>query len=81
MESQNVPLRANDADSYSFGCTDCTLVGSSHCSDCLVTYLCDGGDAGSVVSLEEVRLVRRLQEGGLVPPLRHRRAVGETDWA
>ncbi|MCB1271730.1 MAG: hypothetical protein M9942_06270 [Microthrixaceae bacterium] len=63
--------------SRSFGCSECTLVGSEHCDDCLVTYLCDDSDCCEVVvSLDEVRLVRRLQAGGLVPPLRHRPAAG-----
>lgn len=58
-----------------FGCDDCCRRGSNHCEDCLVTHLCSEHDGSVVVSLDELRLVRRLQGVGLAPPLRHRRRI------
>ena len=58
-----------------FGCDDCARRHSAHCGDCLVTHLCREDDGSVLVSLDDVRLVRRLQAGGLAPPLRHRRHV------
>ncbi len=59
-------------DSLSFGCDECSLQRSAHCADCVVTYLCAADDGGVVVSIDELRLVRHLQAGGLAPPLRFR---------
>ncbi|MCB1010904.1 MAG: hypothetical protein KDB15_04485 [Microthrixaceae bacterium] len=56
----------------SFGCDDCTRQASEHCSDCVLTYLCSDDGGAVVVSLDELRLVKRLQDAGLAPPLRHR---------
>lgn len=57
-------------------CDDCTAAESPHCSDCIVTHLCREHDGSVVVMLDEMRLVRRLQDAGLVPPNRHRRRCG-----
>jgi hypothetical protein len=59
-------------DTLRFGCDECALQRTAHCSDCLVTYMCSEGDGTVVISLDDMRLVRRLQAGGLAPPLRHR---------
>ncbi|MGI9577177.1 MAG: hypothetical protein ACR2OH_03150 [Microthrixaceae bacterium] len=59
-----------------FGCDDCSRRQSSHCDDCLVTHLCQEDDGQVVVSIDELRLVRKLQAGGLAPPLRHSRTAG-----
>lgn len=59
-----------------FGCDDCALRHSTHCQDCLVTHMCADEDGAVLVSIDELRLVRRLQAGGLAPPLRHRRRAG-----
>lgn len=56
----------------SFGCDDCSRQHSDHCGDCVITYLCADDDGAVVVTIDELRLVRRLQAGGLVPPLRYR---------
>ena len=58
-----------------FGCDECSLRHTAHCEDCLLTHMCSEEDGSVVVSLDDLRLVRRLQAGGLVPPLRHRRSV------
>ena len=59
-------------------CDDCVMAGTDACSDCIVTYLCTRDDGGAVViDVQEVRALRLLQQGGLAPALRHRRAEGE----
>jgi hypothetical protein len=65
-------LSGTDGQSLSFGCDDCSLQHSEHCCDCVITYLCAGDDGSVVVTMEEARLVRSLQVGGLAPPLRYR---------
>ena len=55
-------------------CAECVLEGTDACADCVVTWLVDHDDQGVVVvDLSEVRALRALQHGGLVPELRHRR--------
>jgi len=50
---------------------------SDHCSDCVVTYLCDpvrsdrSPQTAVVFDLAELRAVKLLAEAGLVPSLRH----------
>jgi hypothetical protein len=59
-------------------CDDCVMVGTDACSDCIVTYLCNRDEGGAVViDVADVRALRLLQQGGLAPALRHRRAEGE----
>ena len=67
-EESRQPLR--------FGCDDCSRRHSSHCDDCLVNHLCQSEDGSVVVALDELRMVRRLQQAGMAPPLRHRRTAG-----
>ena len=54
-------------------CAECALEGTDACGDCVVTWLVDHDDGVVVVDLAEVRALRALQHGGLVPELRHRR--------
>ena len=55
-------------------CAECVLEHTDACADCVVTWLVDHDDqAVVVVDLSEVRALRALQHGGLVPELRHRR--------
>ena len=45
------------------------------CSDCVVTFLCDTSEEEPVVVQEsEAHVLRLLQDGGMVPQLRHRAA-------
>lgn len=55
-------------------CDECVMEGTSACADCVVTFLCERepGDA-VVIDVAEVRALRLLEEGGLVPGLRHQR--------
>ena len=58
-------------------CDDCVMEGTSACDDCIVTFLCTRDRGGAVViDVQEVRALRLLQQGGLAPALRHRRAQG-----
>ncbi len=60
-------------------CDTCVMRNTDACADCLVTYLCRGEpEAAVVITMEELRAMRTLAEGGLVPGLRHRTsATGE----
>ena len=60
--------------SMTISCDDCTMQGTSACSGCLVTYLCDRDPSEAVIiDADEVRAVQMLGRVGLTPPLRHRR--------
>lgn len=53
-------------------CETCCMRGTDACTDCVVTFLCEGTSAGPVVLAEdEYSALRLLQGGGLVPPIRH----------
>ena len=62
-------------------CGECVLEGTDACADCVVTWLVDRepGDA-VVIDVAEVRALRALEQGGLVPTLRHaRRTIAAAD--
>jgi len=63
--------------SLCISCDTCVMEGTSACADCVVTFLCERepGDA-VVVDVAEVRALRLLAQGGLVPALRHQRRTG-----
>lgn len=66
--------RHNEDDVLRIDCAECALEGTDACGDCVVTWLVERDEAGVVVvDLAEVRALRALQQGGLVPELRHRR--------
>jgi hypothetical protein len=53
-------------------CTDCSLEHTSACDDCVVTFILRREpDDAVVVDVEELRAIRALGAGGLVPRLRH----------
>ena len=59
-------------------CDDCAMAATSVCDDCVVSFILrrEPGEA-VVIDAEEERALRTLQDGGLVPELRHRpRRVG-----
>lgn len=59
-----IPLRIS--------CDDCSLQHSSACEDCVVTFICTREpDDAVVVDVAELRALRALGAGGLVPDLRH----------
>jgi hypothetical protein len=77
----------SDTPTLTISCDSCAMQASSHCDDCVVTFLCadDVDDHGHghghgvrqavVLDLEELRAVRLLAQAGLVPTLRHREAI------
>ncbi len=53
-------------------CTDCSLEHTTACEDCVVTFILRREpDDAVVVDVEELRALRALSAGGLVPQLRH----------
>ena len=58
-------------------CATCVVRDTDACNDCLVTYICDRepGDA-VIITMDELRAMRTLNEAGLVPGLRHQRQTG-----
>lgn len=49
-------------------CNECAMHDSDACTDCLVTYLVDGGPLD--LAVEESLALGNLAEAGLVAPLR-----------
>lgn len=63
--------------SITISCADCTMVGTSACTDCVVSFICDREpDDAVVIDAAEARGVRLLAEAGLVPGFRHNRRTG-----
>jgi hypothetical protein len=63
-------------------CDECTMQHTTACDDCIVTFLCGPAlrpmpqPVGAVeVRADELAALRRMHEAGLVPRLRHRRAL------
>jgi hypothetical protein len=53
-------------------CSDCRMQGTTACEDCVVTFLCSRDERESVVlDLAEQQAIRRMQQAGLVPLMRH----------
>jgi len=53
-------------------CAECVLEGTDACEDCVVTWLVRREPRDAVViDVAEVRALRALEHGGLVPTLRH----------
>ena len=66
------PLPRVAAMSLTIDCDDCVMQHTAACEDCLVTFLCDHHERDAVIiDFEDVRALRVLSEGGLVPELRH----------
>ncbi|MDP1793382.1 MAG: hypothetical protein Q8K63_04510 [Acidimicrobiales bacterium] len=57
-------------------CQTCVARLSAACGDCVVTFLCDTPQEQPVViEASEARVLRLLHDGGLVPDIRHAKAV------
>jgi hypothetical protein len=52
-------------------CHECAMQHSSHCDDCVVTFLCGEPSDAVIIDADEERAVRMLGRAGLVPVLRH----------
>jgi hypothetical protein len=58
-------------------CDECALQHTEACDDCLVSYICSREpDDALVIDVAEVRALRLLSGGGLIPELRHVRRTG-----
>jgi hypothetical protein len=58
-------------------CDDCRMQDTSSCEECVVTFICGREPHDAVIiDVAEERAVRMLGRAGLVPPLRHQRALG-----
>lgn len=59
-------------DSLLIDCDTCPAQGTEACADCVVTYVCNREPGTAlVVDVGEMRALRLLADGGLVPRLRH----------
>ena len=63
-----------DQASITISCDSCVMRATSHCHDCVVTFMCDPKQV-VVLDLAEQRAVRLLAAAGMVPTLRHREAI------
>ena len=62
--------------SFTISCSECSMQGSDTCGECVVSFICGRDrDEAAIIDAEEERAVRLLAKAGLVPQLRHRRAV------
>ncbi|MGY9073515.1 MAG: hypothetical protein ACKVHU_11295 [Acidimicrobiales bacterium] len=57
--------------SVSIDCDGCAMQHTAVCDDCVVSFLCREERSAKVIDLVEVRALRALAAGGLVPELRH----------
>ena len=59
-------------DPLRISCDECALQHSDACADCVVTFICTREpDDAVVVDVAELRALRALGDGGLLPGLRH----------
>ena len=61
-------------DAMVIDCDLCEMQGTDVCQDCVVSFLCRTEATAVVIDLAEVRALRTLGDGGLVPELRHQPA-------
>ena len=57
-------------------CGQCEHQGTATCQDCMVTYLCRPDRNSVLIELGEIRALRALSKGGLVPELKLRNSAG-----
>jgi len=58
-------------------CDECVAQHTDACEDCIVTFLCGREpDDAVIIDVAEVRALKLLGQGGLVPTLRHRPRTG-----
>jgi hypothetical protein len=55
-------------------CDECVMQGSDACDGCVVTFICGREpDEAVLIDHAEARALKLLGQGGLLPPLRHRK--------
>jgi hypothetical protein len=58
-------------------CNTCVMKDTDACDDCLVSFICDRDPQEAVIiTIDELRSMRSLNQAGLVPGLKHRRRTG-----
>ncbi len=58
-------------------CRTCVMQATAACDDCLVSYICDREpDDAVVITMDELRTIKALNDAGLVPGLKHRSHIG-----
>jgi hypothetical protein len=67
-------MRASET-SFIISCHTCVLRHSEACDDCIVSFICNREpDDAVIIDVAEIRAIRLLTAGGLVPELRHQAA-------
>ncbi len=57
----------------SIDCGTCEMLDTATCLDCVVTYICGREpNEAVIISMDEWRSMRSLNEVGLLPELRHK---------
>ncbi len=56
-------------------CDDCVMQHTDACAECVVTHVLGADAHGVELDLGAEQVVRMLVQAGLVPALRHRRAM------
>jgi hypothetical protein len=61
---------------FSVSCNDCEFDGTETCNDCVVNFLLGHDPQDAVIfNAADARAMRLLQDGGLIPELRHQRRI------
>ncbi len=64
------------SEGFTIDCADCIHRNTSVCDDCVVSFIVDRQpDDAVVIDASVARAVRLLEQGGLVPGVRHARQV------
>lgn len=72
-----MPDRPDGREALHIDCDECVAQHSDACEDCVVSFICGREPEDAVViDVAEVRALRLLGQGGLVPELRHRPRTG-----
>lgn len=65
-------MDANSTNSLTVDCSTCVMRETPACDDCMVTFICDRDPSDAVIiTIDELRAMRTLSEGGLMPDLKH----------
>ncbi len=67
-------MQQSEREAIHISCDECEWQGTHRCEDCVVSFIVDREQEGSlVVDADEARAIRRLGDAGLVPLLQLRR--------
>ncbi len=66
-----------DSGGFTIDCADCMHRDTAVCDDCVVTFIVGRQpDDAVVIDASVARAVRLLEQGGLIPGVRHARQIG-----